>query len=315
MTEPVLTGPEPSRLRELDDRVVPRMQRAARAFAGGVSTPALAAHRVEQRLAGGRPYQFTYRNRGLVRVVAMAIALAGAAVHLQRYEEVVAAPAAAERAAALQQTVTRPELGLQADLPAGAVVHGPVLGTTPESYIDLRTAALADLDAGPAVAMISFASVTSVEDIVAALPEDARILRAQYQMPDARSSPLETEIVGSDLAASIDRIIEDEVGLLASEQQAQQELLDSGTIGSEEFERDARNRVEEIKTVRNLLVADGRIVFAVLVEADAAALRDLARDGVVRLVDPLPPTADPDTSVVFGLHPRDVNEVAYGVPA
>jgi hypothetical protein len=301
-------------LRHLDDRLVPGMQRGSRRTAKVLVAPAVGAHRVEQAWLGGRPYRFAWRRRALVRTVAVALALAGSIVHLQRYPDLVQTRESV-RAAAQQQTISRPDLGARAQLPAGAALVGPPLEGDPADYVQERSSLLDGLAPGQHTAVISLSRYSSAAQVLAVLPADVLILRAQYRMPDVRATPLETEVVDSELARSVARVIDDEVALLSQEQSAQQALLDTGTIESEEFERDVRNRIDEIRTIRNVLASTGGIVFAVVVQLDAVLLRELARNGAVRLVDVLPEGADVSRSVLFGLKPDDVNRVTFGVPS
>lgn len=279
-----------------------------------MQTPALAAHRLEQEVASGRLYAFAWHRRAALRMVIVALALVGSSLHLQRYPTLLQAREAA-RAAATESTISRPDLDASLDLPSGAFVVGPTIGGSPSLYIEARATALANLASGRHVAVVSLTSVSGVEGILAMLPDDAAILRAQYQMPDARSTPLEAQVIAGDLVTSMTRIIDAELAMLVEEHRSLQELLESGTMESEEFERDARGRLAEIVTVRNVLASDGRIVFAVVIEADAADLRELASHQQVRLVDVLPADADPETSILFGLKPDDVDRVTFGVPA
>ncbi|MFT5222097.1 MAG: hypothetical protein ACI867_000394 [Glaciecola sp.] len=301
-------------LRRLDDRLVPGMQRASRRTAKGLAAPAFAAHRVEQALLDGRPYRFAWRRRALIRTVTVALALAGSIVHLQRYPDLVQSREAV-RAAAQQQTISRPDLGARAQLPAGAALVGPPLDGDPADYVQERSRLLDALAPGQHTAVISLSRYASAAQVLAVLPADVVILRAQYRMPDVRATPLETEVVDSDLARSVARIIDDEAALLSEEQSAQQALLDTGTIESEEFERDVRNRIDEIRTIRNVLASTGGIVFAVVVQLDAVVLRELAGNVAVRLVDVIDGGADVSRWVLFGLKPDDVNRVTFGVPA
>ncbi len=301
-----------SRLGRLDDAVVPTLQQGARATMGIFGAPLRAAHRLEKRLLGGRLYDFAWRRRRVLRSGVVVLAVIGSTVHFQRYPEIVEAREAA-RAAARQQTIRQPDLSVPTGLVPGAVAHGPPLEIRPGRYVEERQAVLAGLDDGEYVAVVSFDSYRSAADARAALGDEVTVLRAQYRIPDVNARPLDTEVVGGDLEASIDRVIDDEIDLIRQEEQALQELLDSDSMGDPAFEADARSRVEELRAVRNIMRASGAIVFALVVRAEVEDLRAATTATGVRLVDPVPDDVDVDASVFFGLRPEDRTRVTFGV--
>ncbi len=303
-------------LRRLDDRLVPGLQHATQSTVSLIGAPFVASHRLEKRFLRGRPYQFAWRRRRLVRTVVVLLALLGSAVHFNRYPDLLEARAA-ERAAALRQSVSQPDALLPADLASGVVVHGPTVGVASADYIADRAAVLASADDGVRLAVVSFVGFVPAEFAAAAIGslDDARILRAQYRLPDVKARPLETEVVSGDVERSMERILAQERDLIVEEEESLAELLASGTMQDEAFEADARNRLDELRTIRNVLDATAAVVFSVVVRAEVEDLRTLAEQDGIRLVDLVPAEVEEEGSLFFGLRPDDVREVTFGVPA
>lgn len=301
-----------SRLRRADDHLVPLLQDAARTVVRVLGQPLRAVRRWEDSSWFG----VVARNRPLLAFVTVAIATAGAAVHLDRYPELMQAEARA-RAAAEQQTVRVPgesaDGGSQSKLAGGAVEVGPPVGVDVGDYIADRSEELSSLEiATPIVAVVSFDTYLQPAAVLELLPESVTVRFAQYRIPAEGEPPLETEVVGGDLAASIDRAVETALEPIKAEAAEVEKLLESGTVQDEAYEADYRRRLEELRAVKNVLETGAPVVFAVVVEGPVEALRSLADAEEVRLVDPAPPETDLGVSAFYGVRPEDTERATYG---
>lgn len=325
MTVDLTEPPRRSALARIDDRIVPRLQRVASTTAHVLAAPVRGLARLEERVFAGRPAHFGYEHRMTVAFVAVLILFAGTLVHFQRYPE-LQRRAAEERAAAEALSVR--EAGSysqggsdgEGTLGGGAVAVGPPVGADLEDYADERGTALAALDAETTyVAIVSFASYVSGEDAGARLSAAVTPVLAQYRIPISDSVEAgqadeelgEVEVVGGDLAAAVERLIDVRVRDLRAQEQEFQSYLDSG-VESEEYRRDFENRLEELRAARNVLDGSGAIVFAVIVEGRGEDLQALARERGVRLVDPAPSEIDVDSSAFFGVRPEDDRVATFG---
>ncbi|MDX1657238.1 MAG: hypothetical protein R3343_00315 [Nitriliruptorales bacterium] len=302
------------RLWNMDSAVVPRLQRRARRVTGFLGRPFRAVRRWEDRSW----FRVVARHRAVLAFLAVAIATAASAVHFDRYPDLLEARAEA-RAAAERQAIRVPGSssgGEGSELAGGGTYEiGPPVGGDVDAYIADRHQELADLaadDDRPLVAVVSFAGYLEPEAVLSILPEGTTVRLAQYRIPAESEPPLETEVVGGDLVASIDRIIETELGPIRAEASEVEKLIESGTVQDEEYQADYERRLSELKTVENVLETGAPVVFAVVVEGAAGPLRDLVDHEDVRLVDPAPGETDIDGSAFFGLRPDDTDEVTYG---
>lgn len=309
-SEPPTPHDDPSLLRRLDRRVVPRLQRGARATGRVLTSPLVAVARWEERFARGRPLRFAARHRRSLALVATTLAVTASFVHLQRYPEIRDARRAAE-VAAQEQSVRDPRaVGAGRD---EAQVVGPRAGEDLRGYVDERAAALAAVPADQrVVAVVSLAEYATPEEVVALLPAGTEVRFAQYRVPAEGERPLETEVVGDDLVGSVARAVEVVVEPILSEIVEAETLLASGTIEDEAFAADLERRVSELEAVRNLLDSSARVVFAVVVEGEGDQLRAIAAAPEVRLVDVGDPGAEVARSRFFGLVPEEREEAQFG---
>lgn len=312
---PLSSSQRPSVLRRMDLVVVPRLQRASRAVAHGLGAPVRALTRWERRLARGSVLRVLWPRRRLLALLTVLVALAGSAVHFQRYPELLEAREA-EAARDRQQTVREPGAAPTTGgaLP-GAVSRevGPPVGTPVGPWIEQRQQELATAPAEQRrLAVVSFEGYMAAQTSADVLPDGIRPRFAQYRLPDEAARPVETEIVAGDLVASVDRALATEREEIVAEETEAQRLLDSGTVNDPDFEADLRRRIDELTAIRNLLDSGGKVVFAVVVEGVVSDLQALAATDGVRLVDLAPPEADLDGSVFYGLLPEDTERVSYG---
>lgn len=300
----------------IDDRVVPRLQIAARRTATRLAAPIRALDRLDRAVLGDRRVRRIYRARGALTLLLVAIAFAGTLVHVDRLPE-LREQERARREAASEQDVRRPGQGPSGPgdaLAGGAQVVGPGLGQPLEEYVDQRRSALAELDpaSGRRVAVVSFDEYTTPDQVLELLPDDASLHFAQIRLPAEGLTPVETEVLGGDLAGSIERAIEVPIAELAAEEEEARTLLESGTVEDEAFRRDLQLRVEELAAVRSLVNSGTGLIFAVVIEASVEGLLALSEAQGVRLVDVGAPETDADDSGFFGLLPEDTEVATYG---
>lgn len=318
---------EPTRrsaLARIDDRIVPRLQAFATRTRHVLGAPVRAVTRAEDRVLSGRPARFGYEHRSTVAFVAVVILFAGTLVHFQRYPE-LQRRAAEERAAAEAMSVR--EAGSYSGagrddggaLGGGAVAVGPPVGADLEDYADERGRALAALQPRETyVAIVSFTSYVDSEDAAERLAAVTPLM-AQYRIPitdavqtgQADEELGELEVVGGDLVAAVERLVDLRVRDIRAQEQEFQSYLDSG-VESEEYRRDFENRLEELRIARNVLDGSGTIVFAVVVEGSGADLQALAQQAGVRLVDPAPTEVEVASSAFFGVRPDDDRIATFG---
>ncbi|MBW3662206.1 MAG: hypothetical protein KY469_03820 [Actinobacteria bacterium] len=295
---------------------MPRMQLAARRAATRLAAPIRALDRLDRAVLGDRAVRRIYRARGAVTLLLVAIAFTGTLVHLDRLPE-QREQERARREAASEQDVRRPGQGPSGPedaLAGGAQVIGPGLGQPLEEYVAQRRAALSQLDPAsePRVAVVSLREYVTPEQVLELLPDDASLRFAQIRLPAEGLTPVETEVIGGDLAGSIERAIEVPIAELAAEEEDARTLLESGTVEDEEFRRDLQLRVEELAAVRSLVNSGSGLIFAVVIEASVEDLLALSEAESVRLVDVGAPETDPDNSGFFGLLPEDAEVATYG---
>ncbi len=292
------------------------MQRRARALARVIGLPLAALAWLEDRLLGGRPWRWIHERRRGLAFVAVVIAFIGSGVHFVRYPR-IQQQRADERAAAEQQDVRAPgerEAEVSGD---GAEVVGPPRGVDVDAYITGRHGALAaEAAAAPdrerRVAVVSFSDYRTGSEVLAALPDEWRSEAAQLRIPGPEFDPIETEVIGGDVAASVDRALATPLGDLQAEELELARLIESGTVTDPEFLGEYQTRLDELVGVRNVIESGVGLVFAVVVEAELADIAGLVGSEGVRLVDLAPLGTDPSRSVFFGLLPEDRGNATYG---
>lgn len=291
---------------------MPALQRGARAVARGLGAPFRLAARVEERLFPGVVRRVVPGWR-LPALLAAVIVVLASAVHLQRYPEL----RDAEREAAAGEQDQDPSVGAPPDggidpLDVTARSVGPRRGQALDAYVAEREDALGDRAVDDtAVAVISFEEYVTAADALALLPDDARVLRAQYRIPAEGEQPRET-VVDDDAAEGIDAAIAEALAPIEDEITEVEALLDSDTVDDPSFKADLERRRDELRAVRNLLQASPAVVFALVVEGPVAELRALSERDDVRLVDPAPVGADAEDTVFYGLLPEDRATASFG---
>lgn len=298
-----------SPLRRLDDVVVPRLQRAARATARFASQPLRGLRRWETRFAHGRPERFLWRHRQELVLVVALLMFAGSFVHLQRYPD---RAAQADGGGSVAGPTAEPTSDDGPALAGGAVVVGPAEGQELEDHIADRREALADVPDGETrVAVVSFTDYLDGQDAADVIPDELSPQVLQLRLPDPRMEPFEIEVDEGIEEAASDAIAQ-ERERIAQEEAEFQELLESGTVEDEEFLAEFREQLERLKAVRNLLDTGAGTVFAVVVIGEGQDLRALADHEQVRLVDPAPAETEVDASTFYGLLPDDEETASFG---
>jgi hypothetical protein len=298
-----------SRLRRLDDALVPRLQRGARPVGSVLGLPGRMLRRLDDRFAGGRPARAVRRHRGVVAFVVVAVAFAATAVHFQRY------PVLQERArqAAENQGVPGGDDGGvpgggNDDAPAASV--GPLVGAQVEPYLasrdDALEAATADEERVAVVSFASFLEPAEAEDVA----DDLEVHLVQYRLPERTPRPAEVE-VDDGIAASLGERVAELVGELRAEGDEVASTLESG-VEDEDFRADYEARLDELRGLRNTLTSDPAIAFAVVVTGPVDALRALADDERVRVVDLAPPDTPVDSTTFHGVLPTDRDRFTFG---
>lgn len=301
-----MSGP----LSRLDQRVVPRLQRGARAVATALGWPLRLVARAEDRVAPRLVRRVVPAWR-VPALVAAIIVLLASAVHLQRYPDLRDGQVAQELAE--DPAVGPSEAGAIDPLTVGGRAVGPASGERLDGYVEGRTAALAELpDDATTVAVVSLEEYATAEDAARLVPEDLEVLQVQYRIPAEGERPQETRVDPDDVAASVAAAVEEAAAPIAGEIVEVETLLASGTVEDPAFEADLERRLSELRAVRNLLEAAPLVVFALVVEGPVADLRALAQRDEVRLVDPAPPGADLRDVAFYGLLPEDRDRASFG---
>lgn len=315
-TPPDGTSQDPapaSRLRRLDDVLVPRLQRLARPVGRVLGFPARLLHALDRRFAGGRPARAAHEHRGLVAFVAVAIAFGAAAVNFQRY------PALQQQARQAAQNSGAPASpgdgvpGGDNDAASSGSV-GPVVAGEVEPYLASRRDALAEAPADEVrVAVVSFDAFLEpgeVDDLLAGV--DVQLV--QYRLPERTPRPAEVEVADDGVAARLDTEIDQLVAELEQEEAEVASTLESG-VEDPAFRADYEARLDELVALRNTLRSDPAIVFASVVRGPVEALRELARREAVRLVDLAPVDAPPQDTTFYGVLPTDRDHFTFGRPS
>lgn len=299
----------PASLARLDQRLVPTLQRGARRAARGLGAPLRAVARLEERLFP-RVVRRVVPAWRVPALLAAVIVVLASAVHLQRFPELRDAAREAADAPAAAPGRTSGEVDPM-DVSASSI--GPRQGDDLGAYVAERRPVLAALASDDDVAaVVSFSEYVTAEEGVAALPEDVRVLRAQYRIPAEGERPREIDVDPADPVTDIEAAIAGALGPIEEEITEVEALLDSGTVEEREFEADLERRLSELVSVRNLLEAAPEIVFALVVEGPVDGLQALAEHTDVRLVDPAPPGADAADTAFYGLLPEDRDRASFG---
>ena len=299
-----------SRLRRIDDVLVPRLQRMARPVGRALRWPGRWLRRFDEWFAGGRPARALRDHRGVAAFVIVAVAFTSAAVHAQRYPQLQerARQAAENQGAPAPGDGGVPGGGNDTD-PVRAV--GPLVAARVEPYVASRDEALAAAEAGEErLAVVSFRTFLEPEE-VSALVDGLDVHLVQYRLPERTPRPAEVEVGSSGLVARLDEEVDRLVEELRAEEQEVQSTLDSG-VEDETFRADYEARLDELTALRNTLTSDPAIVFAVVVAGPVEQLRALADHEQVRLVDLAPADVDVDATTFYGLLPTDQDRVSFG---
>ncbi len=309
---------ERSALRRIDDSLVPRLQAVARAVARVLGLPARGLRAVDGWIGGGRPARAVREHRGMAAFLTVALAFGAVAVHAQRYPQLQeeARQAAADADAPTAGDAGQP-LG-DAVVPGGGNdeettgVVGPLAGSRVDPYLEERRAALAAVEDQERTAVISFTGFLAPEEVVEVVG-GATVHLAQYRLPERTPRPAELEVDDQGLVAAVDDTIAELVADLRVEEDEVASTLESG-VEDEAFRADYEARLDELKGLRNTLSSDPAIVFAVVVTAPVTALRGMADDEAVRLVDLAPVDADVSSTTFFGVLPGDRDRFGFGRP-
>lgn len=288
------------RLYRLDERVVPRLQRGARATARGLGAPFRAAARWEGRLGDGAVLGALWRHRQLLLLAAAVVVFAGSYVHFQRYPQLYGSTTDGDPVAAPTATG-----GTETARPDGEVttVAPPRQGEL-ASYLRERRQALAAADGDEErIAVVSLGDYLTGEEAAAVL-EGVEVLELRLRVPAEEQDPFAAEVGDEaipDVVAAAVRDVRDEV---ASEEEQIRELLESGTVDDPEYEEFYRAELDRLAAIRSLIDSGAATVYGAVVRGTVADLRAVAaRDGV-RLVDPAPGGVDPDASVFEAILPE-----------
>lgn len=300
---------DPSALRRIDDALVPRLQRGARAVVHTLGWPGRSLRTVDDRLAGGRPARVVREHRGLAAFLIVAMAFGAVAVHAQRY------PVLQERARQALGDDGQPAgtdvVPSQDDDPAIASAVGPLDGSQVDPYVaDRREALAAAAPDQVRAAVVSFTEFLEPGE-VASVVGDVQVHRVQYRLPERTPRPTELEVDDGDVVATVEATVDRLVADLRAEEDEVASTLASG-VEDEEFRADYEARLDELKGLRNTLVSDPAIVFAVVVTGRVARLQELGSHASVRLVDLAPSDAEVASTAFFGVLPIDRDRVSFG---
>lgn len=299
-----------SRLRRLDDALVPRLQRGARPVGSLLGLPGRLLRRLDDGFAGGRPARAVRRHRGLVAFLVVALAFAATTVHFQRY------PVLQERARQAAEDQGVPADGEEGvpggdgDAPTGAV--GPLVGAQVEPYLASRTEVLAAAGEEEQVAVVSFATFLEPAEADELL-DGLEVHLVQYRLPERTPRPAEVEVEG-DVDGALQSRVDELVTELRAEEEEVASTLESG-VEDEDFRADYEARLDELRGLRNTLTSDPAIAFAVVVTGPVDELRSLADDERVRVVDLAPAETAVDGTAFYGVLPTDRDRFSFGRPS
>lgn len=321
-----IPGADDGRLRRLDERLVPVLRTGASRLARVLGGPARLLLWFENRVFGGRVADFGVRHVTVIAFLTVAVAFSATVVHVNRYPELRDAARDAA-AAARQQTVRVPGSTRPGQALAGAVAAvGPSRGTSVATYLTGWEDRVDDVpDSDVRFAVISFTDFASPSDVTQRLGPELRAEAVQYRLQLDGAAPgsggadrlatgasvLEAEVIDGDIGASVKTVVAVLLDDIVQEEQELTSMLE--TTDEEAFRTDFTRRLDELGALRNTLASGGRIVFAVVVRGDGGALRRLAEDDTVRVVEVAEEGATPDDTDFFGLLPTDKTTVTYGL--
>lgn len=290
----------PSRLRRLDDALVPALQRTATA-------PGRLLRGLDRWFLGGRPARAVTEHRGVAAFLVVGLMFGAVAVHAQRYPEL-------QRAAREAAGPTTPsgDAGAGGDVAAASDAVGPLASSRVEPYLDARQDALAtaaaDAERPAVVSFTEFLDPGQADDLVDGLD----VVAVQYRLPERTPRPDELAVGDEGLVTTVQRHVADLVSELRAEEAEVASTLESG-VEDDAFRADYEARLDELGALRNTLSSDPAIVFAVVVDgATVGQLRDVAgRDGV-RLVDLGPGDGEVADLTFHGVLPTDTDRFSYG---
>lgn len=262
----------PAPIRRLDDAALTVWRR----LASPVVRPVVALTRWERERAP-TVVRTVVTHPGLVAVLAGALVVAAASVHVVRYPDRVEADVVA---------------------PPPVTEVGPQLGADLAAYADARHEVLAQLEGDEVLrAVVSFHEFVTVADLP--VPDGVRTERLHVTLP-GEGEPRVLRAEGAretlrTLFADGQDALDEEIGDL-------EELL-AEDLGDPEFEQDFASELTRLQQLRASVSDDAPVVFAAVVVATAADLRDLVATPQVRLVDVAgPPERTRDTRFV-GVQP------------
>jgi hypothetical protein len=206
-----------------------------------------------------------------------------------------------------------PEIVIQSDVADGGAVAvrvGPPTGSSVDGYITDRSRSMREATAGD-IAVVSFAQLQTPADAIAAVGDDVEVLYVLLRVPLVTASPIAVAAAG-DPVASVAAAIDLAVARLLQEEQAFLELLASDSLNNAEFEADAEQQADLLKTARTQIDEGAPLVHAVVVQGPLQQLQALQDAPMVRLVDPAPVATDAATSTFYGLVVSDEVTVRYG---
>ncbi len=299
----------PSRLRRLDDVLVPRLQRLARPVGRVLGLPGRLLRGLDDRVAGGRPARSVREHPGLLAFVAVLLLFGAATVNFQRYPRLrEQARQAAENQGAPAAAGDVVPGGDNDSASVGTV--GPVVATAVDPYLASRREALAAADDGERVAVVSFDTFLEPGEAATVLQGlDAHLV--QYRLPERTPRPAEVQVADAGIQGQLAAEIDDVVATLQQEEAEVRSTLESG-VEDESFRADYEARLDELVALRNTLRSDPAIVFAAVVTGPVDALRELAGRDTVRLVDLAPPDVPVAETTFYGVLPSDQERFTFG---
>lgn len=189
---------------------------------------------------------------------------------------------------------------VERDVAAPATEVGPAPGVDLEAYAAQRHELLEQLpDDETLRAIVSFRRLVPVDGLP--LPDAAVVERLHVLLP-GEQEPRELPAVGA--AEALDALFEDGRATLDREIADLEELL-SEDVGDPAFEAEFTEQLAELRTLRGSAGRDGPVVFAAVVVAPTATLREVAGSPAVRLVDAAGPEARTRDTRFVGVFPVD----------
>jgi hypothetical protein len=177
----------------------------------------------------------------------------------------------------------------------GATVFGsagPTPGEDVPAYVARRQAALGRLD-GRLVAVVSFDRYRRVADVVPLL-RGTRVRAVLVAAPGGMPSAAQ---------GSLRRWADDERRRALAERRELERLL--LTTEDPDFLRQYHEDIARLTALARSVEGSGEIVFGAVVEAEAEALRGVARRSGVRLVDPVARRLPEELPALAGLRPEE----------